>query len=134
MDIATASKNKRPNIFARLGNFLLLLVLAGNLIGLMQLAMHRESVLNLSNGMNEPNQVIMGSRFLDIFLHPATAILLGLILVALIVKEFILKRFRKRVLINIGILVVLMVLNGALVASYSAPIKELGTTSQPHKK
>lgn len=105
------------------------MVLVGNLIGLIQFALSRESVMSLSNGMYDPGQPIMGSWVLDIFLHPSVAVLLGLFLVALIVKEFILKRFRKRVLINVGVLVVLMLLNGALIVGYSAPIKKLGITN-----
>ena len=120
-------KPKRPNILARLGNLLLLLVLAGNLFGLIQFAMSRDAVKSLSDGVFDPNQAIMDSWFLDMFLNTSMAVFLGVILISLIAKEFYLKNFRLRVLVNIGVLIVLMVLNGLLVASYNSPIIKLGT-------
>lgn len=113
---------RRPHFLARLGNFVLLLLLVGNLLGLIRFAMDREAVSQLSDGMFGPAHAIMGSWFLDAFLHSGTAVALGLILISTIAKEFLLKRLRTRVLINLGLFVALMMLNVTLISVYSAPI------------
>ena len=86
--------------------------------------------MELSKGMVDPGRPIMGSQFIDMFMHPASTILLGIALVALIGKEFLLKNIRERALINVTFLFVLMMLNGVLIANYSAPIQQLGVTHQ----
>jgi hypothetical protein len=111
-------------ILAFIGNFLLLAIILINLFSLITFAATaRQSASELSIGMY-PDGPLMGSWFLDIFLHQWVALILGALFIATIVKEFIIKPFRKRIIINLVFFVLLLTVDGLLVRGYTTPIRD----------
>lgn len=129
--VAQSTIKNEVNILAVLGNFLLLSMslLTGMILAFIA-ATARKGMAGLSHGMY-PDGPIMGSWLLDAFLHSWVAVLFGLILIAAIAKEFFIKPFRQRVIINAVLLIVLMSLTAMLVHSYTTAIREITTTSMP---
>lgn len=111
-------------------NLIVVILVSFNFFGLISFAYEaRDSVSGLSTGMY-PNGPLMGSTFLDLFLHKWVAVLLGIVLLATVAKEFIIKPIRTRLIINVGLFVLLLAIDGLLVRGYTAPIREASNVEQ----
>lgn len=81
----------------------------------------RETFVELSSSAFGPNSPLMNSWFLDIFLRPATGYAVAVIAIAVLIKEFFLKPFRRRLILNLLALVGFAGLSLAFVWSLYAP-------------
>jgi hypothetical protein len=113
---------KKPSWLFRMGNrFLVLLQLTCG-FALASMALSRDVYREVSNQMFSHSSPILNSYFLDFFLNREAAIVLGLLFLANLAKEFIIVSFRARVLINLSVLFFLSLLFGLVTYLIYSPI------------
>jgi len=116
-----SGRDKR-HLLPRIGNFLLLLTQIVGSFALVSMILSRDSYEALSKQLYPQSDKLMDSAFLNIFMHKEVAILLGLLMIATIAKEFFINSFRNRVVSNVIIFAFVTICCSSIVYLLYSPV------------
>lgn len=104
-----------PSFLKRLGNMLLILAQLLSGFALSAIMFSRETYRDISRNIFAQPDPIMGSPLLDVLIRKELAFVVLLILLGVLAKEFYIKSFSRRVVINMSGFVGLMLLSFVVV-------------------
>lgn len=120
---------QRPSRWIRALNIVTLVSGCWTGLVLLFMAWDRQPYVMLSDSIYGSSAPIMNSRVADLLMHKWFAIVIGVVVAGLIVKEFVANPIRKRLWINVVSLVCLMAVTLLLMHLLSVPISHFSATS-----
>ena len=121
MDKVTTINGKLLSLL-RIGNYLLLLAHIVSGFALVSIILSRNTFEAISSQVFPQSDLLMDSMFLNLFIRKEVAIIVALLIVATIVKEFFIPNFRNKFVLNIVIFGLATIFNVSVVYLLYSPV------------